>query len=78
MIMAISKKSIIRCREKFQYKGISHMIQTACYLIEEDVNAAIAEFIYDYDDIELYNVMLFLLKENYNFEELKNFDYVKF
>ena len=75
--MAISKKSIKRCREKFQYKGIGHIIQTACYLIEEAVNVAIAEFIYDYDNIELYNGMLFLLKENYNFEELKNFDYVK-
>lgn len=74
--MKISNGSKKRCREKFNYKGIGSLINKAVYLIEYDINVAIAEFIYDYDNVKLYNVMLFLLKENLDLKELHKFDYI--
>lgn len=75
--MKISNGSKKRCREKFNYKGIGSLINKAVCLIEEDdVNVVIAEFIYDYDNVKLYNVMLFLLKENLDLKELHKFDYI--
>lgn len=74
--MKISNGSKKRCREKFNYKGIDSLINKAIYLIEYDINAAISEFIYDYDNVKLYNVILFLLKENLNLKELYKFDYI--
>ena len=74
--MKISNGSKKRCREKFNYKGIGSLINKAVYNIEYDVNVAISEFIYDYDDVKLYNVMLFLLKENSDLKELHKFDYM--
>lgn len=74
--MKISNGSKKRCREKFNYKGIGSLINKAVYIIEYDVNVAISEFIYDYDDVKLYNVMLFLLKENSDLKELHKFDYM--
>lgn len=74
--MKISNGSKKRCRQKFQYKGIGHTINDACELIETlGKDVVIAEFIYDYDNVELYNVLLFLLKENDNTKELERFDY---
>jgi hypothetical protein len=74
--MKITNGSKKRCREKFPYKGINKIIETACEIIEFDPEVAIAEFIYDPDDNQMYNVMLFLLKENYNKKELDKFDYI--
>ena len=74
--MKISNGSKKRCREKFNYKGIGYLINKAVEIIEYDVDVAIAEFIYDYDNVKLYNVMLFLLKENFDLKELHKFDYV--
>ena len=73
----ISNGSKKRCREKFQYKGIGKLINSACWIINlEGVDTVISEFIYDYDDPQLYNVMLFLLKENFDIDELNKFDYI--
>lgn len=74
--MKISNSSKKRCREKFNYKGIGSLINKAVYHIEYDINIAISEFIYDYDNVKLYNVMLFLLKENLDLKELHKFDYI--
>lgn len=74
----ISNGSKKRCRENFLYKGIGKLINRAEYLINTiGVDTTIAEFICDYDDEKLYNVLLFLLKENFDYEELNNFDYIK-
>lgn len=74
--MKITNGSKKRCREKFSYKGINKIIETACAVIEFNPEVAIAECIYDHDDNKMYNVMLFLLKENYNKKELDKFDYI--
>ena len=75
-MMKISNGSKKRCRENFNYKGIGSLINKAVDIIEYDIDVAISEFIYDYDDVKLYNVMLFLLKENLDLEELHKFDYM--
>lgn len=72
----ISNNSKKRCAKAFPYKGVNKIIKTATDIIEDDINVAIGEFIYDYDNPQLYNVMLFLLKDNYNIKELNKFDYV--
>lgn len=74
--MKISNKSKKRCREAFSYKGVNKIIKIACDIIEDSIDVAIAEFIYDYDNVKLYNVMLFLLKDNYKLEELNKFNYI--
>ena len=74
--MKITNGSKKRCREKFPYKGINKIIKTACEIIEFDPEVAIAECIYDHRDDQIYNVMLFLLKENYNKKELDKFNYI--
>lgn len=74
--MRVSNGSKKRCREKFNYKGIGSLINKAVELIEYDVDNTIAEFIYDYDNVKLYNVILFLLKENSDLKELQKFDYI--
>lgn len=74
--MKISNGSKKRCRKKFNYKGIGALINKAVELIEYDVDNTIAEFIYDYDNVKLYNVILFLLKENSDLKELQKFDYI--
>ena len=71
--MKISNGSKKRCRQKFDYKGIGRVINTASSLIEEeDVNTIIAEFIYDYDNAQLYNVLLYLIRENCKDEKILN------
>ena len=72
----ISNSSKKRCAKAFHYKSINKIIKTATDIIEDDINVAISEFIYDYDNPQLYNVMLFLLKDNYNMKELNEFDYI--
>ena len=72
----ISNNSKKRCAKVFPYKGINKIIKTATNIIEDDINVAIGEFIYDYDNPQLYNVMLFLLKDNCNMKELNKFDYI--
>lgn len=74
--MKITNGSKKRCRKKFSYKGINKIIEMVCEIIEYDPEVAIAECIYDHSDNEIYNVMLFLLKENYNKKELDKFDYI--
>lgn len=71
--MKISNGSKKRCRQKFDYKGIGRVINTASFLIEEeDVNTIIAEFIYDYGNAQLYNVLLYLIRENCKDEKILN------
>jgi hypothetical protein len=79
--MKISNGSKNRCREKFQYKGIGKVINRACNLLEnEDVEVIISECIYDTDDSMIYNVLLYLIRENCKSEkiikELEDFLYL--
>lgn len=65
MIIKISESSKKRCREKFQIKKIGKLINSAVSCLElVPVETVIAEFIYDQDNPSLYNVMLFLIREN--------------
>lgn len=77
----VSNSSKKKCREFFGYKGIGKSINSATYLLESlETGAVISEFIYDYDDKQLYNVLLYLIKANssgkYD-EDLEGFDYIK-
>lgn len=79
--MKISNGSKNRCREKFQYKGIGKVINRACNLLEkEDVEVIISECIYDTGDPMIYNVLLYLIRENCTdnkiLNELKDFIYM--
>ena len=74
--MIISNNSKKRCAKLFPYKGVWKLINSATKAIEYDVNTTIAESIYDYSDPKLYNVMLYLLKNNCNIAELNKFDYI--
>jgi len=76
----ISNGSIKRCKLKFDSVGVGKQVNTALSLLEHDnVNAIIAEFIYDSDNDLLYNVLLFLIRENCKDEkilkELLKFEY---
>ena len=80
MILKISNASKKRCREKFPIKGIGKIINNAVLILEkEDVEVVIAESIYDFDDKSVYNVLLYLIRENckdFNIiNELDKFDY---
>lgn len=80
MILEISNSSKKRCREKFPIKGIGKIINSAVLILEKvDVEVVIAESIYDSDDKSLYNVLLYLIRENctdFNIiNELNKFDY---
>lgn len=71
--MKISEGSKRRCREKFPIKGIGKTINTAVHLLEnEETGVIISEFICDSDDDKLYNVMLFLIRENCKDEKIIN------
>ena len=77
----VSNSSKKKCREFFGYKGIGKTINEAVYLLESlETGVIISEFIYDADDKQLYNVLLYLIKANdsgkYN-EDLKGFDYIE-
>lgn len=77
----VSNSSKKKCRKFFGYKGIGKMINTATDILESlDTGIIISEFIYDYDDPQFYNVLLYLIKANssdkYD-DDLKGFDYIK-
>ena len=73
--ISISNGSIKRCKHKYSYiVGIGKVINTAIAIIGKlNIQAVIGEFLDDPDDIDLYNVLLFLLKENTDIEELNNY-----
>ena len=76
----ITEGSKKRCREKFPYKGIGKLINNATKLFEVlSPGVIMSECIYDYSDPEMYNVLLYLLRENGTkeiVEELKDFNYL--
>ena len=81
MIIKVSEGSKKRCREKFPIKRIGKLINSAVSLLElVPVETVISECIYDVDHIELYNVLLYLIRQNCTDEkilkELVNFKYV--
>ena len=81
MLLKISEKSKKRCREQFPIKGIGKTIKSAVSILElVPVETVIAECIYDYDNPRLYNVLLYLIRDNCKdqkiIDELKQFDYI--
>ena len=77
----VSNSSKKKCREFFGYKGIGKDINIATDLLESlDTGAIISESIYDHDDPQFYNVLLYLIRANssgkYD-EDLEGFDYIK-
>lgn len=80
MLVKISEGSKKRCREQFPIKRIGKLINSAVSLLElVPVETVISECIYDTDNKELYNVLLYLIRENCIDEkiikELENFEY---
>ena len=80
MMLKISNSSIKRCREKFPVKRIGKTIKSALMLFDlVPIEIIISECIYDYDNPKLYNVLLYLIRENCNDEkiinELSTFEY---
>jgi len=80
MMLKISEGSKKRCREKFPIKKIGKVINSAVLLLDlVPVETAISECIYDTDNPNLYNVLLYLIRENCTDEkiinELKSFNY---
>lgn len=80
MLIKVSEGSKKRCREKFPIKRIGKLINSAVSLLElEHVEIVISECIYDTDNKDLYNVLLYLIRENCTDEkiikELEKFDY---
>lgn len=77
----VSNNSKKKCREFFGYKGIGKIINEATYLLESlETGVIISEFIYDADDKQLYNVLLYLIKANSSGKydkDLEGFDYIK-
>ena len=73
MMLKISNSSIKRCREKFPVKRIGKTIKSALMLFDlVPVELIISECIYDYDNPKLYNVLLYLIRENCNDEKIIN------
>jgi hypothetical protein len=80
-MIKISEGSKKRCRSQFPIKKIGKLINSAVLLLElVPVETVISECIYDTDNPQLYNVILYLIRENCGDEkiisELKNFDYI--
>lgn len=80
MMLKISEGSKKRCQEKFPYKGIGKTIKSALMMFDlVPVELIISECIYDYDNPNLYNVLLYLIRENCMddkiIDELKSFEY---
>ena len=80
MLVKISEGSKKRCREKFPIKRIGKLINNAVSVLDlEPIETIIAEYIYDHDNIDFYNVLLYLIRENCTNEkiikELENFEY---
>ena len=81
MMIKISEGSKKKCRSQFPIKKIGKLINSAVLLFElVPVETVISECIYDTDNPQLYNVLLYLIRENCGDEkiinELKNFDYI--
>ena len=81
MFIKISESSKKRCRDKFPIKRIGKFINSAVSILDlVPVEVAISECIYDTDNKELYNVLLYLIRENCTNEkiikELENFEYI--
>ena len=81
MLIKVSEGSKKRCREKFPIKRIGKLINSAVSFLElVPVETVISECIYDPDNKELYNVLLYLIRENCTDEkiikELEDFDYL--
>jgi hypothetical protein len=79
-MLKISEGSKKRCRENFPIKKIGKVINSAVLLLDlVPVETAISECIYDTDNPNLYNVLLYLIRENCKDEkiinELKSFNY---
>ena len=82
MKITISNSSIKKCRNKFPIIRIGKVINSALLLFQVcDIEQIIAEFIYDFDNKQLYNILLYLIRENCEeqkiIDELKDFDYEK-
>ena len=80
MMLKISNSSIKQCREKFQFKRIAYTIKSALMMFDLlPIEIIISKSIYDYDNPKLYNVILYLIRENCNDEkiinELSTFEY---
>ena len=73
MMLKISNSSIKQCREKFQFKRIAHTIKSALMMFDlVPIEIIISKSIYDYDNPKLYNVLLYLIRENCNDEKIIN------
>ena len=73
MMLKISDSSIKRCREKFPVKRIGKTIKSALMLFDlVPVEVIISECIYDCYNTMLYNVLLYLIRENCNDEKIIN------
>lgn len=81
MVLKISEGSKKRCRSQFPIKRIGKLINSAVLLLDLiPVETVISECIYDSDNPNLYNVLLYLIRENCKDEniinELKSFNYI--
>lgn len=73
MMLKISDSSIKRCREKFPVKRIGKTIKSALMLFDlVTIEVIISECIYNCYNIMLYNVLLYLIRENCNDEKIIN------
>ena len=73
MMLKISNSSIKQCREKFQCKRIAYTIKSALMMFDlVPIEIIISKSIYDYDNPKLYNVLLYLIRENCNDEKIIN------
>jgi len=73
MMLKISEGSKKRCKENFPIKRIGKLINSAVLLLDlVPVETVIAECIYDNDNQQLYNVLLYLIRENCKDEKIIN------
>ena len=82
MLVKVSECSKKNCRERFHIKGIGKLIKSAVSILElVPVETVISKCIYDPDNKKLYNILLYLIRENCKDEkiikELEKFDYFK-
>ena len=80
MIVKISEDSKKKCKDQFPIKRIGKLIKSAVSIFElVPVETIISKCIYDTDNPSLYNVILYLIRENCTDEkiinELNTFDY---
>ena len=64
-MVRVSEESKKRCREKFPIKKIGKLIKSATLILDlVPVEKVISECIYNTDNSDLYNVLLYLIREN--------------